>query len=293
LGVALWLDGEVGMSVDESLALIRDAVRRQLGVERPPAADVDPATLTRFSAELPAELDADDRADLEARARELDPWLQGPFLLGGDLVVGGTWRNDQRWSAFGERVPERLDGKRILDVGSNAGYDPFMFHLRGAAYILACEPFDFHRQALFLEELYRTGIDFRQIGWEQLDPDDHGRFDLVHCHGVLYHEPHPVRMLQRLREMLAPDGELFFGSMMLAKTELSEYVRFVPASYCGDPTWWFVPGRLAMRWMLEATGFAVSDEFGVAGGPPGEFPVINGYFHATAAEPNPLLTPRD
>jgi tRNA (mo5U34)-methyltransferase len=292
MGLALRLDGEVGMSVDEALAHIRDAVERQLGIDRPPPADIDPSTLPRFTDDLPTELSPERRAELEARARELDPWLQGPFLLGGDLVVGGAWRNDQRWSGFGEHLPQQLTGRRVLDVGSNAGYDPFMFHLRGADYVLACEPFEFHRQALFLEELYRTGIDFRQIGWEELDPDEQGRFDLIHCHGVLYHEPHPVRLLQRLRRMLAADGELFFGSMMLAKTEMSEYIRFVPASYYGDPTWWFVPGRLAMRWMLQATGFAVREEFGVVDGPPGEFPVVNGYFRAAGTEPDPLLTPR-
>ena len=92
----------------------------------------------------------------------------------------------------------------MLDVGSNAGYDPFMFHLRGAAYVLACEPFEFHEQALFLESVYRTGVDFQQIGWQDLDPEEHGTFDLVHCHGVLYHELHPMAMLAALAAMLAP-----------------------------------------------------------------------------------------
>jgi hypothetical protein len=44
--------------------------------------------------------------------------------------------------------------------------------------------------------------------------------------------------------------------------------------------------------MLEATGFAVREEFGLVDGPPGEFPVVNGYFRATGTEPDPLLTPR-
>src|SRR6185437_4881397 len=147
-----------------------------------------------------------------------------------------------------------------------------------AGYVMACEPFEFHEQALFLESIYRTGIDFQRIGWQQLDPEKQGTFDLIHCHGVLYHEAHPMLMLQRLRPMLAPDGTMLFGSMMLASVELSEYARFVPGAYYGDPTWWWVPGRLAMRWMLEAAGFVVEEEFGRSGGPPGEFETINGYF---------------
>ncbi|PZS25754.1 MAG: hypothetical protein DLM61_19555, partial [Pseudonocardiales bacterium] len=213
-----------GESVDNSLKAIRAAVRRQLGVDELPPVDVDPASLPRFSPHLPDELDDESRAELAERARALEPWLQGPFHLGGNLVIGGAWRNDQRWRSMEDIVPE-LSGKRVLDVGSNAGYDPFMFHLRGAAYVLGCEPFQFIEQAHFLESIYRTGVDFRQIAWQQLDPAEHERFDYVHCHGVLYHEPHPLALPQKLRSMIAEDGELLFGSMMLANPEVSEYAR--------------------------------------------------------------------
>jgi SAM-dependent methyltransferase len=272
------------------LSALRAAVARQLGVERPPAAEVRFDQVVRFSPDLPSELSTDKREQLATRAEELQPWLQGPFLLGGDLLVGGAWRTDQRWIGLSDQLPD-VQGKRVLDVGSNAGYDPFMFHLRGAEYILACEPFEFHEQALFLESLYKTGIDFQRLGWQDLDPARQGSFDLVHCHGVLYHEAHPMLMLQRLRAMLAPEGQMLFGSMMLASPELSEYTRFVPGAYYGDPTWWWVPGRLAMRWMLEATGFHVQEEFGISEGPPGEFETINGYFKLAAADPSELLGP--
>ena len=56
------------------------------------------------------------------------------------------------------------------------------------------------------------------------------------------------------REMLTDDGPLLLGSIVLADPELAEHPRFVPGDYLGDPTWWWVPGRLAMRWMLDAAG---------------------------------------
>lgn len=274
----------------EAFSALRRAVKAQLGVERPPAAQLDAAGLVRFSPDLPATLDRATRADLEARAAELEPWLQGPFLLGGDLTVGGVWRNDQRWQGLGSHVPADLSGASVLDVGSNAGYDPFMFKLRGAERVVGCEPYAFIEQARFLESIYRSGVEFLEIGWEGLGPDEHGRFDLVHCHGVLYHDPHPLALLMRLREMVADDGLLLFGSMMLAGEELSEHVRFVPGAYYGDPTWWWVPGRRAMRSMLEAVGFSVEEEFGLSDGPPGEFPTCNGYFAARRAEPAPEVS---
>ena len=267
--------------VDDAMAHVREAVEQQLGVERPEHAQVDPSQLVRFADDLPATRSEEETASLLRRADELQPWLQGPFYLGGDVVVGGAWRNDTRWEGFGQHVGEDLSGVRVLDVGSNAGYDPFMFAKRGATEILACEPWEFINQARFLDEIYRSGVDFQPIGWEQLDPAEHGTFDLVHCHGVLYHEPHPSAMLQRLRSMLAPGGTMFLGSMMLASAELSEYARFVPGAYYGDPTWWWVPGRLCLHWMLEAAGLEVHELFGVHDGPPGEFPVVNGYFRTT------------
>ena len=144
-------------------------------------------------------------------------------------MIGGAWRNDHRWVVLGDALPENLSGKRVLDVGSNAGYDPFMFSRLGADYVLGCEPFEFIEQALFLESIYKTGVDFQRIGWQDLDPAVHGTFDLVHCHGVLYHEPNPMGLLARLWQLTAPGGTLLLGSMMLADPTLSEYARYRPA----------------------------------------------------------------
>ena len=145
--------------------------------------------------------------------------------------------------------------------------------------MLACEPFEFIDQARFLEAIYTHRRRLPTARWEDLDPAVHGTFDLVHCHGVLYHEPTRWPMLERLHLTVAPGGTMFLGSMMLASAELSEYAPLRPAAaYYGDPTWWWVPGRLCLRWMLETAGFDRSRGlFGESPGPPGEFPIINGY----------------
>jgi tRNA (mo5U34)-methyltransferase len=261
----------------DAMGHLRDAVQTQLGTRTLAQLDNHYSEYVRFSQGLPASHSTDERARLVQKIEELEPWLQGPFALGGDLVIRGAWHNDERWRSLAPYVPD-LVGKRILDVGSNAGYDAFMFKLQGAAEVLACEPFDFIRQMEFLESVYRSGITPCRLPWQKLDPAIHGTFDLVHCHGVLYHEMHPMALLQRLRTMLNESGTLLFGSMMLADPELSEYARFVPNSYFGDPTWWWVPGRLAMRWMLESIGLEIESVFGVSPGPPGEFETVNGYF---------------
>jgi SAM-dependent methyltransferase len=295
VGLALWHDREDVVSapederVEAGLAGIRRAVQTQLGVGRLETADVDSSEVVRFRGDLPSELSDARRTELLERVEELQPWLQGPFLLGGDLVVGGAWRNDQRWTGLGERLGD-IAGQRVLDVGSNAGYDPFMFNVRGASEVVGCEPWDFYEQALFLQEIYGTSIDFRRIGWQQLSSDELGRFDLVHCHGVLYHELNPMAMLSRLHEMTADGGTLLLGSMMLADPALSDHVRFVSGSYYGDPTWWWVPGQLALRRMIAVAGFDVTGAFGLAEGPPGEFATVNGYIEAVRSERGPAVS---
>jgi tRNA (mo5U34)-methyltransferase len=264
----------------DSMARVRAEVTHQLGERDSVDTTFEGAELIRFSPDLPDRLEPEERRRLVERAKELEPWLQGPFLLGGDLVVGGTWRIDSRWVTLAEHVPD-VTGKRVLDVGSNAGYDPFMFNLRGAGEVLACEPFEFIEQARFLETLYKTGVDFQPIGWQELSPAEHGRFDLVHCHGVLYHEVDPMAVLRRLHEMTQPGGTLLFGSMMHADPLLADHCRFVPRSYFRDSTWWWVPGPVAMREMLESLGYEVEEYFGQSPGPDGEFPIINAYFRAT------------
>jgi hypothetical protein len=91
--------------------------------------------------------------------------------------------------------------------------------------------------------------------------------------------------------MVADDGQLLFGSMLHASREQSEYIRFVPDSYAGDRTWWFVPGRLAMRWMLEVCGFEV-EELLISDGVRGEFATLNAYFRGRPTAPAAELGPR-
>jgi SAM-dependent methyltransferase/predicted O-methyltransferase YrrM len=272
----------------EALQRVREISDAQLPSLTLPPRQLDRATLQRFSPELPEVRSEADEEELRTQIERLSPWLQGPFYLGGEVLIEGLWRNDQRWEEMRPYVPE-VAGKRVLDVGSNAGYDPFMFHALGANHVLACEPFEFIAQAQFLESIYCTGVRFERIGWQQLDPHVHGTFDLVHCNGLLYHEPNPLGLLQRLRLMLADGGELLLGSMMLADAELSEYVRFVRNDYASDPSWWWVPGRLALRWMMDASGFETAVLPVRFSGPAGGFEVINGYVRGRPAEPDSQL----
>lgn len=243
----------------------------------------------RFATHVDEPVSEQQAADWLAEAEDLGPWLQGPFQLARGVVVEGLWRNDDRWYKLRDRLGD-LTGKRVLDIGSNAGYDAFAFKALGAREVVACEPFEFIEQARFLERVFRSGVEFRQIGWQRLDPAVDGTFDLVHCNGVLYHDADPLGMLKRLAELVAPGGEFLLGTMMLEDPEDDDKLRFVEKDYSGDGTWWFVPGREVAAGMLRAAGIdATLDpdlQYGALTGP---FGVVNGYLRGPRTAVSPYL----
>lgn len=259
---------------------VRQAVKDQLGTSTPEVAFDNLENLARFSPNLPTHYSEAERAALVEEASQLHPWLQGPFYLGGDLVVGGPWRNDNRWQVLAQQLPSDMSNQRVLDVGCNAGYDCFAFNLLQPAFVMGADPEIFLEQAFFLNRIYQTKIAFEKIGWQALNPVEHGLFDIVHCNGVYYHEQHIIQLLQQLAKITAPGGTLFIGGFVLTDPALTKYIRFVPGSFWNDPTWWWVPGVECMISMLKVCGFSEIQEFGRYDVPNGDFPVSSTYFKA-------------
>lgn len=221
--------------------------------------------------------DPESVAELAARASVLGPWCQGPFPLGDGLVLGDGARDAERWSVLDRQIGPGVDGARALVVGCGAGYDAFSLAARGAKYVLASEPSDAVAQAELLESVYRSGATFSRVDWDALDAERDGHFDLVLCDGLIHQVLDPMALLGKLHEMTDHGGTLVLGAMMLSEPERSEFLRLVPGRHADDPDTWLVPGRLALRWMLQTAGFAVEAEFGEREGPRDGFPVIDAY----------------
>jgi hypothetical protein len=97
-----------------------------------------------------------------------------------------------------------------------------------------------------------------------------GVHDVVWCSGVLYHAPHPVLTLERLRAIT--------GRTLLLATEIlplpGRFAAFAPARWMhpgrpmpfdagkGYAPWWWLPTAGAVRAMLLATGFTLGEEHG-------------------------------
>lgn len=175
-----------------------------------------------------------------------------------------------------------VSGMRVLVVGERTAADAQMFTDRGAG--------DVTNATIARDSAGRNGTSNgssaggHAIHWHELASQSHGTFDLVHCGLVLHRCPDPMRLLDTLRDVTAPGGTLLMATMMLADPERSEYLRFVPAGHGSDPSAWFVPGRLAVRWMLQAAGYDVQEQFGEQAGPGDRLALVTAYLRATAGD---------
>jgi tRNA (mo5U34)-methyltransferase len=163
-------------------------------------------------------------------------------------------------------MPERLDGKTVLDIGAWDGFFSFEAERRGASRVLALdsvawqEPawgprgwgtkqgFEIARRALGsgVEDL--TVDDFDDISVERV-----GNFDVVLLLGVLYHMRDPWSLLSRAAEIC--------NELLIIEThvDLLDLPRPAMAMYPGseladDASNWCGPNVLALKGMLGAAG---------------------------------------
>jgi tRNA (mo5U34)-methyltransferase len=160
-------------------------------------------------------------------------------------------------------VPDRLDGKSVLDVGAWDGAWSFEAKRRGAAHVLATDSyswggggwgqkgaFDLAREALGLDVKDEV-IDVLDLSRERV-----GTFDVVFFFGVIYHMRNPMAALDRVREITAPGGLAIVESISAMNRRKEPLLAFYAENECGgDPTNWFAPNPPALARMLKAAGF--------------------------------------
>jgi hypothetical protein len=126
----------------------------------------------------------------------------------------------------------------------------------------------------FSAAIERRGSKVRFVQGDLHDPqivEEIGRHDVVWCSGVLYHAPHPLLTLERLRELTA--GTLLLATETVAETpgrrnscviapDHAEHPNAEPADGPGQgfgPWYWGISPS-ALRTMLTLTGFEVVEE---------------------------------
>jgi tRNA (mo5U34)-methyltransferase len=214
---------------------------------------------------------------------EVALWYHTLELPGGIVTPG--WF-DLRGQVDGLPWPD-VRGKRCLDVATYDGFYAFELERRGAAEVVATDIPD-HRDWDWPARLRAQGGDAlaaiagdKGRGFEhahaalgssvrketlsvyELDRNELGTFDVVVCGSLLLHLRDPVRALEAIRSVCAPDG--WFLSVEAISLPLTAVFRRKPvAELCDEDRrcqWWTV-NLAGHRRLVEAAGFEVTRAVG-------------------------------
>lgn len=209
--------------------------------------------------------------------------------LGGGITTPGL--DDTATKLEQVRLPERFDGKSVLDVGAWDGFFSFEAERRGASRVVALDGgvwkspdvgrkgFNYARQAL------GSGVEALTLEVEEMTPEQPGVFDVVFFLGVLYHLPDPLAGIRRVsaccREMIVLETHVD-----LLDIERPAIAYYRSDECANDASNWCGPNRWAVEEMLLTTGFtrvkafpAITNvHYPVRGAKPGTFGRMT--FHA-------------
>ncbi|MCP3402117.1 MULTISPECIES: TIGR04290 family methyltransferase [unclassified Bradyrhizobium] len=216
--------------------------------------------------------------EIRRRVDDLGPWFHN-LDLDGVRTAPSHFLGDYpmvKWRHFASVVPERLEGKSVLDIGCNAGFYAMEMKRRGAERVLGLDTDEAYlAQARFAAEVNGLRIEFRKMS--TYDIGQLGEtFDLVIFMGVLYHLRHPLLALDLIHEHVARDLLLFQsmqrgGAHIDAVDENYDFwttdqfdsagypkLHFIENEYADDPTNWWVPNRACVEAMLRSAGFSIA-----------------------------------
>ncbi len=206
-------------------------------------------------------------AELRQRIGQFPRWHYQIDLRGQLTPIADPTRinrHEQRREYFFRPVVDllggSLEGKRVLDLGCNAGFWSLCAIQSGCEYVLGIDGRDMHvEQANLVFEA--AGVDphrydFRCANLFDVMDDDIGRFDLVLCLGLLYHVSKPMSLLEwiasRNTDLLLIDTAL--SSLPGSAFEVFHEPLDDPRAAC-DRELVLVPTRAAVLDMVHNLGY--------------------------------------
>jgi tRNA (mo5U34)-methyltransferase len=212
-------------------------------------------------------------------------WYHSIELPDGSVTPGAF---DLRPAARVVPLPQRLDAKRCLDVGTWDGFWAFEMERRGAAEVVAIDVDDPDRWdwpprerlrerrggLAFLAARKPPGANFARAAAAlgsrarrversvyDLDPDVDGRFDVVFVGSLLLHLRDPVGALDRVRAVCA--GQAVIADAVEALPSLLRPRTPVARLEGLDRPWWWQPNRAGLHRIVESAGFEIVEATGL------------------------------
>jgi tRNA (mo5U34)-methyltransferase len=241
--------------------------------------------------------DSASRRAIEARIRALPYWYHRIALPHGVETPG--------WApvdAAAYRIPERLDGKRVLDVGAWDGYWSFEALKRGAREVVAIDDFSDYLGVL-KESDRRTWQNFdlcrELLGFDPERCQRHemsvyevsaarlGQFDVVFFFGTFYHLRHPLLALDKLgaictdeiyvESAILDDYSPYRGGLGHGYPDGQMVMEFYPRDEYGENlTNWWVPTLACLGNLVGSAGFPRVKAWKLVNDPP-DAPYCRGF----------------
>jgi SAM-dependent methyltransferase len=227
-------------------------------------------TAAAEGSEVPAGADA-----LRARVDAIE-WYHTLELAPGVLTEGMF---DLRHAIDRYRLPERLDGLRVLDVGTWDGFWAFEMERRGAAEVVALDLDDereldwpaTRRPATFSDkrrgdgfrlahEVYGSRVRREVISVYEATPDQLGQFDLIFCGSVLIHLRDAILAMERIANLCRGTFITVEAYSRLAGLSPTPAALF-RADRPKDIVFW-EPSARTWRRMLQMSGFRSVEQLG-------------------------------
>jgi len=185
--------------------------------------------------------------------------------------------NDSQMILEALRLPETLEGQRVLDIGARDGFFSFECERRGAEVTaidyLTAEETGFP----IAKELIGSEVELRQMNVYDLSPEELGTFDLVLFLGVLYHLRDPMLALDRIagvsRGRLIVETQMIDDALLTSAGEFKRLadldpeleqiplMQFYPGrALNNDPTNAWAPNEACLGAMLEESGFEIDSQ---------------------------------
>ena len=111
-------------------------------------------------------------------------------------------------------LPRDLSGRRVLDVGCRDGFFSFEMEARGAEVVAIDYAPETHTGFTIVSKILGCRTPYLVENVYGLNPEEHGRFDVVLFLGVLYHLRNPLAALDRIRSVTKPGGFLFLETQL-------------------------------------------------------------------------------
>ncbi len=190
----------------------------------------------------PDELSSEQQQRFYQSLQTFCPWKKGPFELFG-VTIDSEWRSDWKWERILPHISS-LKNRKVADIGCHNGYFMFRMAAQQPELVVGFEPYAKHfwNFQLIQNIVQQKMLAFELLGVEHIHYYPQF-FDTIFCLGILYHHTEPIGLLSKMRQALAPKGEIIIdcqgipGDLPVALTPKKRYAQargiwFLPTQSC-------------------------------------------------------------